>query len=273
MRQRADIPRGDQIMTTATRLRGSPLRTQLIVAFTAISMMATAICTITLTSLAAQRTQTTLRERSIRIAARLQVQLQSVVASGDRLAARELFDAYASDRELDGIAVYADHGDLIEGRGMRPQQFRSTGTPFASDSNHVIAVADITSREGQKGRLYTSYSTKLIDATQHRDIWIAAGIGTGVMAFSLLLALQISRRIARRLVSIANAAGRMAAGDLSIPPLEERANDEIGALTRAFNTMVSELNRLSMEHERLVTTERARRDSSDFFSNFGYASP
>jgi two-component system sensor histidine kinase/response regulator len=258
MRQRTDIPRSDQIATTATRLRGWPLRIQLIVVFTAISLMATAICTITLTSLAAQRTQTTLRERSIRIAARLQVQLQSVVASGDRLAARELFDAYAGDRELDGIAVYADNGDLIEGRGMRPQQFRSTGTPFASDSNHVIAVADITAREGQKGRLYTSYSTKLIDATEHRDSWIAAGIGAGVMAFSLLLALQISRRIACRLVSIASAARRMAAGDLSIPPLEEQAHDEIGALTRAFNSMVSELNRLSTEHERLVTTERAR---------------
>ena len=258
MRQRTDIPGGDQIVTTASRLRGSPLSTQLIVAFTAVSMMATAICTITLTSLAAQRTQTTLRERSIRIAARLQLQLQSVVASGDRLAARKLFDAYTSDRELDGIAVYADHGDLIEGRGIRPQKFRSTGTPFASDSNHVIAVADITSREGQKGRLYTSYSTNLIIATQHRDSWIAAGIGTGVMAFSLLLALQISRRIARRMARIANAAGRMAAGDLSVPPLEEGVNDEIGALTRAFNSMVSELNRLSAEHERLVTTERAR---------------
>jgi signal transduction histidine kinase/CheY-like chemotaxis protein/HPt (histidine-containing phosphotransfer) domain-containing protein len=258
MRQRTDIPGGDQIVTTASRLRGSPLSTQLIVAFTAVSMMATAICTITLTSLAAQRTQTTLRERSIRIAARLQLQLQSVVASGDRLAARKLFDAYTSDRELDGIAVYAENGDLIEGRGIRPQKFRSTGTPFASDSNHVIAVADITSREGQKGRLYTSYSTNLIIATQHRDSWIAAGIGTGVMAFSLLLALQISRRIARRMARIANAAGRMAAGDLSVPPLEEGVNDEIGALTRAFNSMVSELNRLSAEHERLVTTERAR---------------
>src|ERR1035438_3351870 len=118
MRQRTDIPGGDQIVTTASRLRGSPLSTQLIVAFTAVSMMATAICTITLTSLAAQRTQTTLRERSIRIAARLQLQLQSVVASGDRLAARKLFDAYTSDRELDGIAVYAENGDLIEGRGI-----------------------------------------------------------------------------------------------------------------------------------------------------------
>src|ERR1039457_5784958 len=135
MRQRTDIPRSDQIATTATRLRGWPLRIQLIVVFTAISLMATAICTITLTSLAAQRTQTTLRERSIRIAARLQVQLQSAVDSGDRLAARELFDAYASSQDLESIAVYAHHGDLIVGRGVLPQQFRFTGTPFASDRN------------------------------------------------------------------------------------------------------------------------------------------
>ena len=53
----------------------------------------------------------------------------------------------------------------------------------------------------------------------------------------------------------------MAAGDLDHTALDESAKDEIGALARAFNSMVYELNRVSTEHERLVATERDRLES------------
>jgi len=46
---------------------------------------------------------TRMRDRSERIARRLQLQLEPVVASDDRLSAREIFESYSGDRELDGI--------------------------------------------------------------------------------------------------------------------------------------------------------------------------
>jgi signal transduction histidine kinase len=234
------------------------LRTQLIWVFALLSIMTTAISTITLTTLSGQRLRANLTERSAQIARQLQYQLQSVIAFDDHLTARELFDSYAGDRELDGIAVYASSGELIEGRGSRPEHLSSVNEALGVNKNHVIVVASIKSREGRTGQLYVSFSTRLSDEAQRRDGWIAAGIGGGVVLCALLLAVHTSRRIARRLVSIADAADRMAAGDLTQPSLDETAEDEIGALAHAFNVMVSELSRLSLEHEQLVLTERER---------------
>jgi signal transduction histidine kinase/HAMP domain-containing protein len=244
-------------MKMATRARSLPLRTQLMLVFAFLSITTTAITAITLTTLSGQRTQTALRDRSVRIVRRLQQQLEPAVASDDHLAARDLFAAYSNDRELDGMAVYAQNGGLIEGRGIHPPQFRSDGD-FPSDDGHVIAVADIKSRQGRTGHVYLSFSTQLSHEMQRHDIWIASGFGASIVLCALVLAVQMSRRIARRLVRIADAANRMAAGDLSHACLDEQAKDEIGALAHSFNVMVSEFNRLSVEHERLVSTERER---------------
>ena len=248
-------------MNAGTRLRDLPLRTQLMLVFAFLSITTTAITTVTLTTLSGQRTQTALRDRSARIAKHLQHQLEPVVATDGHLVARELFAAYSNDKELDGIAVYAENGELIEGRGIHPQTLRSGNADFPSDKGHVIAVGGIKSREGRSGNLYLSFSTKLIDERQRHDIWIATGIGASIVLCALILAVQMSRRIARRLVRISEAANRMAAGDLSQPSLDASAKDEFGALAHSFNAMVSELNRLSVEHQRLVSTERERLES------------
>jgi signal transduction histidine kinase len=242
-------------------LRDLPLRTQLMLVFALLSIATTAISTITLASLSGQRMQSSLRDRSVRIATRLQTQLQSIVASNDQLTARELFHSYAGDKELDGIAVYADEGELIEGRGIHPERLRSVNADLGVSKGHVIVVAPVKSGEGRLGRLYLSFSTALNDAAVRHDSWIAAGVGGGVVLCALLLAARTSRRISRRLVSIADAADRMAAGDLSQPPLDDQAKDEIGAVAQAFNLMVSELNRLSTKHKQLVLTERERLES------------
>jgi signal transduction histidine kinase len=223
--------------------------------------MTTAISTITLTTLSGRRMHASLTERAMQIATQLQHQLESVVAFDDHLTARELFDSYAGVRELDGIAVYADKGELIEGRGVRPEQLRSVNADLGVNKNHVIVVGGITSREGRLGRLYVSFSTQLNDEAQRRAWWIAAGIGGAVVLCALWLAVHTSRRITRRLVSIAQAADRMAAGDLSQATLDDRTQDEIGALAHAFNVMVSELNRMDKAHEELVSTERERLES------------
>lgn len=94
-----------------------------------------------------------------------------------------------------------------------------------------------------------------------RGIWIAVGFGANIVLCALVLAVQMSRHIARRLLRIADAANRMAAGDLSRARLDDSAKDEIGALAHSFNAMVSELYRLSIEHDRMVSTERERLES------------
>jgi signal transduction histidine kinase/HAMP domain-containing protein len=245
-------------MNFAIRLRDLPLRTQLMLVFALLSISTTAISTITLEHLSEQRMRASLRDRSERIARRLQQQLEPVIAFDDHLTARELINSYTGDREIDGIGVYAANGEIIEGWGNRPQQLRSIDVDLGDSNGHVIALADIKSREGRLGRLYLSFSTQSIDNLLRLDSWIASAIGGTVVLCALLLAVLVSRRIAHRLVTIAAAAKHMASGNPTHATLDDTAKDEIGALTHAFNVMVRELNRLSNEHERLVLTERER---------------
>jgi signal transduction histidine kinase/HAMP domain-containing protein len=248
-------------MTFATRVRDLPLRTQLMLVFAFLSIATTAISTITLTSMSEERMRAGLRDRSQRIARRLQQQLQPIVASGDHLAARALLGFYAGDRELDGIAVYAGNGELIAGTGIRPPTLPSINADIGATAGHEVALADIKTGAGREGRLYLSFSTNVMEQMLRRDAWIAAALGGCVVLCALLLAAQTSRYIARRLVNIADAAKRMASGDLAHIRLDDTAKDEIGDLAHSFNVMVYELNRLSVGHERLVSTQRERLES------------
>jgi signal transduction histidine kinase len=241
----------------AARLRDLPLRVQLMLVFALLPITTTIVLTVTLTTMSGNRMHAELRERSVRISRRLQLQLEPVMASNDRLAAHAIFASYSSDRELDGIGVYAADGALIEGTGVRPERLPNNSY-IAADARHVVAVADVKSRQGSSGRVYLNFSTRANDALQRHDLWIAGGLGTGVVLCALILAVQLSRRIARRLVRIAEAANRMAAGDVSHLSLDDGAKDEIGALAHSFNVMVRELNRLSKDHDQLVSTQRER---------------
>jgi signal transduction histidine kinase len=242
----------------AIRLRDLPLRVQLMLVFAFLSITTTTLLTITLTTISGNRMHVELCDRSVRIAQRLQFQLEPVVASNDQLTAHTIFASYWGDRDLDGIAVYAADGALIEGTGVRPERLRKVDANIATDPGHVIAIADIKSREGPSGRVYLSFSTRANDAMQRHDVWVASSLGAGVVLCALILAVFISRRIARRLVRIADAANRIATGTGTPISLDDRSQDEIGALAHSFNVMVGELNRLALDHELLVSSERER---------------
>ena len=75
----------------------------------------------------------------------------------------------------------------------------------------------------------------LTDEMRSHPLWIAVGFGANIVLCALVLAVQMSRHIARRLVQIADAANRMAAGDLSRARLDDSARDEIGALSKRYS--------------------------------------
>jgi len=249
------------IATNTRYLRNLTVRTQLMLVFAFLTVTTTAISTMTLTTMFRHLARTALQERSTRIAERLQLQLRPVIAQHDRPAARELLDAYASDRDVDGIGVYSEDGELIAGRGLRPERLPPGNADPIADAHHLLAVApvlDFKSPPGRQGRLYLSFSTLPSEELGRQYVWMAVVIGAGAVLFALFLAAHLSRRITLRLVRITAAASRMAGGDPSHARVDDLAKDEIGALAQAFNRMVMELNRVSAEHAQLVSTEHVR---------------
>jgi signal transduction histidine kinase len=248
-------------MKPSARLQQLPLRHQLMWAFVTLSVTTTAITAMTLATLTSHRINQGLRDKSIQYARQLQRQLEPVIGFDDHLTAREVFQSVMDDHDVDGLGVYRADGDLVEGWGLRPDALTSINAKLDAKKGHVIAVAEINSREGRAGRLFLSLTSKSIDELDRRNAWSAAAIAAAVVLFALLLAAQTSRRMAGRLADIANAAKRIAAGERKQVVLDESAKDEIGELSHAFNVMVYELNRLSEERDRLVATERERLES------------
>ncbi|HEY3366832.1 MAG TPA: methyl-accepting chemotaxis protein [Symbiobacteriaceae bacterium] len=87
--------------------------------------------------------------------------------------------------------------------------------------------------------------------TAHHQTATARLIGIGLAgvaaAVSLLLALLIGLSVSRPVVAVAQAAQRLAGGDLTVSELKNSSKDEIGNLARSFNTMRSSLHGLITE--------------------------
>ena len=82
---------------------------------------------------------------------------------------------------------------------------------------------------------------------------LAIGFGVGGLGLVLVLAaggvFYVRRAVVRPVVTVAEAAGRLADGDLSARVPAER-DDEIGTLARGFNTMADSLERSQAELKR-----------------------
>ncbi|MGE5672600.1 MAG: methyl-accepting chemotaxis protein [Mycobacterium leprae] len=78
------------------------------------------------------------------------------------------------------------------------------------------------------------------DASQNRML----GVMAGAFLIGLIVIVVLARRIVRPLRALAVAAGHLATGDLTMPLLAIRDNDETGDVTRAFNGMLTSLQEL-----------------------------
>ena len=114
--------------------------------------------------------------------------------------------------------------------------------------NPVITVAMPLSLRGEAvGAVFVHKKLELINTgflPLFHELWLAAMIAS---ALGLVLTAYTAVRITRPLTELANAAKRLAQGDMSVK-VRVYADDEIGEVSRAFNSMVDALQ--TMEEQR-----------------------
>jgi class 3 adenylate cyclase len=98
-------------------------------------------------------------------------------------------------------------------------------------------------------------------APYQRLFWILAVIGGAGLVLTILGAIQVARRVSRPVLALADAAGRVAAGDFETSVIV-RQRDELGKLAGTFNEMVAGLRDRERVRGALERAERLRR----FFS-------
>lgn len=91
--------------------------------------------------------------------------------------------------------------------------------------------------------------TRGVSAAYRAKLVIVFGIPAAIVVIGLI-AHWITRNIADPLVRLTSLAERVAAGDLSVSPLETSRRDEVGALKRAFRAMAASLRAHSERRDR-----------------------
>jgi two-component system, NtrC family, nitrogen regulation sensor histidine kinase NtrY len=157
--------------------------------------------------------------------------------------------------DLNGPAAGADRVEsLIE-------KARSTGreaqapiywTSDSADAEVIHAIPLTGQNQRVVGVLLVGSSRRPLIELQRRIISTAMFVGSLGILVAVLASLWFAARVTRPVVSLANAARRVAAGDLATK-VEVESHDELGELAASFNRMTEDL---VQQKERAVQAER-----------------
>ncbi|MCA1831973.1 MAG: HAMP domain-containing protein, partial [Actinobacteria bacterium] len=158
-------------------------------------------------------------------------------------------EALVLDRTGQPLSLVLDP-DLFPNVAARSPEVREalTGTTAAragtTDAGRRLLVAAPVVRRGRvEGALWSSAPLDPVDQL-NRGTWASLGIiGASAILFAILVAMAVSRQIARRLEAVAAGAERFAQGRFT-EPIEVGGGDEVEQLGSRLNEMARRIERL-----------------------------
>jgi two-component system, OmpR family, phosphate regulon sensor histidine kinase PhoR len=158
-----------------------------------------------------------------------------------------------SDRAYQSLENHARRPEIQEARLSGTGVSVRTSESLQDEMMYAAVRVLMPGGEDVAGFVRVARSLELVESplVQLRNSILAAAVATTLVA--LVLALAIAERTARPVRRLTSVARRMAAGDLDARLLP-RSEDEIGALTRAFNEMGEQLR----DKVTTLAEERAR---------------
>jgi HAMP domain-containing protein/HPt (histidine-containing phosphotransfer) domain-containing protein len=242
---------------------GFGLSHKLIGLMAAAVMMSVGVAALYFSTQKVSEARATLRERAAVYAKVGSLQLRSAVALHDQDAAREVLGALAQDPLIDGIALFDSDGVLLHGEGRLSGDGTRARSGLAAPevvhlAGRVLATAPVVAGKGANGTLVLELSTR--SAAAPLDRWARAALLAGLsgLAAGTLAAWLIARSLARRVERLSLAATDVARGNFESFLSEEGPNDEIGVLTRHFNSMMGQVRHLLARSEASARDESAR---------------
>ncbi|MGP1678858.1 MAG: methyl-accepting chemotaxis protein, partial [Burkholderiales bacterium] len=196
----------------------------------------------------AYRTQKT-RE----ISAQAGVLAASVTAAlefNDPKAALDYLNPLAANHEITAAAVYASNGSLFasysrSGSKPPPSSTEPQGQRF--EENEFIVFWPVQQGQQQVGSVYLRASTETLAVRVTRFGGIILLVMVGSLLITLPIAMRLHSAIANPVRDIAEAASRIADGDLSVRVDSVQRADEIGVLMNTFGRMVENLREMTRQ--------------------------
>jgi len=169
----------------------------------------------------------------------------------------------------DAVTKYVPVRDKVISLALANQEdqalslLRSDGLPV------TVAVQDSIDKIIDLNNAYSAQVAAANSGSANRSILIMAILIVIGMLVAISLGIFISRMISRPVKDLVAVAEKMALGDLNIN-IEVKSKDEIGALSSAFSTMVTNINEvlsnINVSSEQVASGSRQVSDSSQALS-------
>jgi HAMP domain-containing protein len=181
--------------------------------------------------------------------------LHAAAAASDRAALeREPAAALERDPSLAELSLHDASGDALAsarapGRGGADQRGLVLERPLPGAPGLTLTASVVAPvapfREFQRaGEMFEVYRRLESGGSTVRALYLVAYMGflLSVIVVAIALGSVMSRRVTRRIATLADATKRLGSGDLSVK-VPVVGDDEIGELTEAFNDMVRDLRK------------------------------
>jgi signal transduction histidine kinase len=189
--------------------------------------------------------------------------VRTAVAFGDRATASEVLGPIVLDPDIAAITLFGANGDVLFREGQpSPWIEQARHGTFAERLVHAadrsVAIVPVISLEGPRGALVLEISAERRLTLERRSLETTIVFALTALAFGVLAAWLIARRLARRLRAIGSVA-TAATRDLAVTVVDT-GNDEISMFADAFNEM---LGQLRADRARLTETVQDLREAED----------
>ena len=173
------------------------------------------------------------------------------------------------------LLVLDDRGEVVVGseasasRLSRPEWHRrEPGTlAYYRARNGEAFVGSAARLPAMNGLLVIEQSRRSLFYPLVEKLWNTIGLIAVIVLLLCFVAYRIARSIARPVQALTEGAQRMRAGETDLRIPAPRANNELGILTEAFNSMASRLHQKSQEianiNERLCSKNQELNDAND----------
>ena len=161
--------------------------------------------------------------------------------------AEEILGAGLADPLVSWAAIYDDGGQRVVavGEGRSRSRIERREGAAGLQGNTVLGTAAVRRDDRGLGWVTVSLRRDEIDDAVAQMRLIVFLVSLAVAASTMLLAVYwVSRRVGRPLTDVTRAAERIANGDVSTVVSAGARRDEVGTLSRAFNSMTGQLRGL-----------------------------
>ncbi|MBI5427470.1 MAG: HAMP domain-containing protein [Nitrospinae bacterium] len=171
-------------------------------------------------------------------------------------AVNETLNYAKSDADFSFIAIFDEQNEPLAQLNPENLQLKFGDMLDRNDvfemSGRLFFVAPVRYQNVNYGKLVLGLSMKNLHDTLSRNRIATLSVCVGILALGVVLALIFSNALSARLNKIIHVIDQIALGNLRQESLVMQSGDEIGLLGRAFNRLLTQLNRLVQQAEEIA---------------------